>query len=111
MSAQASTRLPAAIGLPILPGMAKDRDEPASRRANKLTAVREDMMISKAELARRAGVSALTVNRIEDGENCRMDTKRKIILALGLKINEMDKVFATEVDQLRTVVADKRRRR
>lgn len=102
--------MPAADGLPILPGMAKDRDDPASRHANKLRALREDMMISKAELARRAGVSALTVNRIEDGENCRMDTKRKIILALGLKLNERDKVFASETDQRSVAVAEKKRR-
>jgi DNA-binding XRE family transcriptional regulator len=63
---------------------------------NKLRAVREDLMISKAELARRAGVSALTIVRIESGEDCRVDTKRKIILALGLKLNEKDKVFSSQ---------------
>lgn len=63
---------------------------------NKLRAVREDLMISKAELARRAGISALTIDRIESGENCRVDTKRKIILALGLKLNEKDKVFSSQ---------------
>ena len=61
---------------------------------NKLREIREDLMISKAELARRAGVSALTIDRIESGENSHVDTKRKIILALGLKLKEKDKVFS-----------------
>ncbi len=49
--------------------------------------------MSKAELARRAGVSVLTVDRIERGSACRLDTKRKIILGLGLKIDDRNKVF------------------
>ena len=35
--------------------------------------------MSKAELARKAGVSSLTIDRIEKGKSCRMETKRKII--------------------------------
>ena len=50
-------------------------------------------MLSKAELARKANVSPLTITRIENGMPCRMDTKRKIILALGLNLSEKDKVF------------------
>ena len=49
--------------------------------------------MSKAELARRAGVSVLTVNRVEKGMPCRMDTKRKIILSLGLQLSDREKVF------------------
>jgi len=52
--------------------------------------------MSKAELARKAGVSPLTVDRIEKGESCRMDTKRKIILALGYSLGERHKVFVNE---------------
>jgi DNA-binding XRE family transcriptional regulator len=40
-------------------------------------------MISRSELARKAGVSALTVGRIEEGRPCRLDTKRRIAKALG----------------------------
>jgi DNA-binding XRE family transcriptional regulator len=50
-------------------------------------------MMSKAELARKAGVSTLTVDRIEAGRPCRLDTKRKILLALGLKVADKDRVF------------------
>ena len=49
--------------------------------------------MSKSELARKAGISVLTVGRIERGEECRMDTMRKIILALGYSIEDKTKVF------------------
>jgi DNA-binding XRE family transcriptional regulator len=49
--------------------------------------------MSKAELAREAHVSPITIARIEKGMPCRMETKRKIILALGLKLTEKDKIF------------------
>ena len=51
------------------------------------------MLLSKSELARKAGISPLTIDRIERGYPCRVDTKRKIIQALGLKISEKNKVF------------------
>ena len=50
-------------------------------------------MMSKAELARKAGLSALTIDRVESGRPCRLDTKRKILLALGLRITDKDQVF------------------
>jgi len=50
-------------------------------------------MMSKAELARKAGLSTLTIDRVESGRPCRLDTKRKILLALGLKVADKDKVF------------------
>ena len=49
--------------------------------------------MSRAELARRAGVSPLTIGRIEKGYSCRLETKRKIILALGYDLSERAKVF------------------
>ena len=61
--------------------------------SNNLKKLREELLISKAELARKAGISALTIDRIEQGKACRMDTKRKIILALGLKLSEKERVF------------------
>jgi DNA-binding XRE family transcriptional regulator len=50
-------------------------------------------MMSKAELARKAGLSSLTIDRVEAGRPCRLDTKRKILLALGLRVSEKDQVF------------------
>ena len=60
---------------------------------NNLKEIRESLMISKAELSRNANISPLTITRIEQGKPCRMETKRKIVLALGLKISDKDKVF------------------
>lgn len=60
---------------------------------NNLKKIRENMLLSKSELARKAGISALTIDRIERGYPCRVDTKRKIIQALGLKLTEKGRVF------------------
>jgi DNA-binding XRE family transcriptional regulator len=60
---------------------------------NMVKSIRESRLMSKSELARKAGVSTLTIDRIERGEKCRMDTKRKIILALGYSIEDKNKVF------------------
>lgn len=60
---------------------------------NYVKKLREQKMMSKAELARLAGVSAVTIDRIERGEDCRMETKRKIILAFGFSLSEKEKVF------------------
>ncbi|HBG45439.1 MAG TPA: XRE family transcriptional regulator [Deltaproteobacteria bacterium] len=60
---------------------------------NNLKKIREGMLLSKSELARKAGVSSLTIDRIERGYACRLETKRKIIYALGLKVTEKGKVF------------------
>ena len=60
---------------------------------NNVQRLREDQLLSKAELARRAGISPLTIDRIEAGKDCRLDTKRKIILGLGMTLAERTKVF------------------
>jgi DNA-binding XRE family transcriptional regulator len=60
---------------------------------NTVKKLREERLMSKAELARLAGVSPITVDRIERGEDCRMETKRKILLALGFSLSEKKKVF------------------
>ncbi|GMU60935.1 MAG: helix-turn-helix transcriptional regulator [Myxococcales bacterium] len=62
-------------------------------RKNRVQRLREERLLSKAELARRSGLSVLTIDRVERGGPCRLDTKRKIILALGLKVSEKDQVF------------------
>ena len=61
--------------------------------SNHIKEIRENLLMSKAELARKAGVSVLTIDRIEKGNSCRLDTKRKIILALGYKVSEKNKIF------------------
>ncbi len=60
---------------------------------NNVMKLREELLMSKAELARKAGLSALTIDRVEHGMPCRMDTKRKILLALGMKLSDKNRVF------------------
>lgn len=74
----------------------REEQERRERMRNNVRRLREDRLLSKAELARRAGVSPLTIDRVESGMPCRMDTKRKIILALGMTIDDKDKVFIKE---------------
>jgi len=50
---------------------------------NPLKTARERLMMSKSELARRAGVSLVTLGRIEEGRPCRLDTKRRVVKVLG----------------------------
>lgn len=49
--------------------------------------------MSKSELAREANVSPITITRIEQGKPCRMETKRKILLALGYGLSDAKKIF------------------
>jgi len=60
---------------------------------NYVREIREKLLLTKAELARKAGISPLTIDRIEKGKSCRIETKRKIILALGYKVTDKGKVF------------------
>lgn len=60
---------------------------------NNVKKIREARMLSKAELARLAGISPLTLDRIEKGKQCRLATKRKILLALGLTIEQKHTLF------------------
>jgi DNA-binding XRE family transcriptional regulator len=63
---------------------------------NNVRKIRTEKMMSKAELARRAGMSTLTIDRVERGMPCRMDTKRKILEALGLKPSDRVLVFGED---------------
>ena len=65
---------------------------------NSLKKIRESLMMSKAELSRKAKISPVTITRIESGMLCRIETKRKIILALGLKNSDKNKVFGEGVE-------------
>ncbi len=66
---------------------------------NHVQRFRENLMMSKAELARKAGLSTLTIDRVEAGRPCRLDTKRKILLALELKVSDKDRVFGASEDE------------
>ncbi|MGH7852657.1 MAG: helix-turn-helix transcriptional regulator [Candidatus Binatia bacterium] len=62
-------------------------------KENNVKRIREARMLSKAELARLAGISPLTLDRIEKGRDCRLATKRKILFALGLTIEQKHTLF------------------
>lgn len=71
---------------------------------NNVQQFRERLMMSKAELARKAGLSTLTIDRLEAGRPCRLDTKRKVLLALGLRVSEKDLLFVADEAVVGTAV-------
>ena len=80
---------------------ATSKQNPRARKTkNNVRKLRTERMMSKAELARRAAVSSLTIDRVERGMPCRMDTKRKILEALGLKPSDRVMIFGDSPDDL-----------
>ena len=74
----------------------KQASKKSAKPANQVREARIERMMSKAELARRAGLSVLTIDRVEKGLDSRMDTKRKILEALGLGLSDRVRVFGEE---------------
>jgi len=62
-------------------------------KPNNVRNIRESKLMSKSELAKAADLSIPTIDRVEKGYSCRMETKRKIIKALGLTLDERNRVF------------------
>jgi len=60
---------------------------------NRVRELRENRLMTQAQLARKARVALRTIHSVEKGMNCRMDTKRKILLALGKRFEDKDQVF------------------
>ena len=60
---------------------------------NRVRELRENRLMTQAQLAKKAKVALRTIHSVEKGMNCRMDTKRKILLALGLSFEDKDQVF------------------
>jgi DNA-binding LacI/PurR family transcriptional regulator len=50
-------------------------------------------MISRMELARRAGIALNTLIRVEERKGCRPETRRRILAALDFTPSEKHKVF------------------
>ena len=63
---------------------------------NRVREIRENRLMTQAQLARKAKVALRTIHSVEKGMNCRMDTKRKILLALGLRFEDKDYVFPSK---------------
>jgi DNA-binding XRE family transcriptional regulator len=63
------------------------------RKHNRVRELREDRLMTQAQLARKARVALRTIHSVEKGMNCRMDTKRKILIALGMRFEDKHQVF------------------
>lgn len=70
-----------------------DTKETQASPMNRVRELRENRLMTQAQLARKAKVALRTIHSVEKGMNCRMDTKRKILLALGMSFEEKDMVF------------------
>jgi DNA-binding XRE family transcriptional regulator len=64
-----------------------------TRQPNRVRELRENRLMTQAQLARKAKVALRTIHSVEKGMNCRMDTKRKILLALGMRFEDKEYVF------------------
>ena len=60
---------------------------------NQVRALREERLMSRDELARRARVSLRTIWSVESGHECRLETKRAILRALGIARSRHRVVF------------------
>jgi len=76
--------------------MTKTSPETKTEQKSRLKEFRENNLISKSELARKAGITLVTLDRIEKGYPCRMATKRKILEALGITPESSEKIFPEE---------------
>ena len=70
-----------------------DHNRSTSIRRNRVRELRENRLMTQAQLARKAKVALRTIHSVEKGMNCRMDTKRKILLALSMRFEDKDHVF------------------
>jgi DNA-binding XRE family transcriptional regulator len=61
-------------------------------KTSSITTLREQRLMSKAELAQVAGVALLTINLIEQGRTCRSQTLHKIIRALGYALADKERI-------------------
>jgi len=69
------------------------QERSGARKRNRVRELREDKLMTQAQLARKARVALRTIHSVEKGMNCRMDTKRKILLALGIPFEQKGEVF------------------
>jgi DNA-binding XRE family transcriptional regulator len=78
-----------------LQGMEQDNGSilQAARKRNRVRELRENKLMTQAQLAKKARVALRTIHSVEKGMNCRMDTKRKILIALGLRFEDKSQVF------------------
>ena len=64
---------------------------------NRVREIREELLLTRGDLARRAGVSLRTVWSVEAGHDCRVETKRAILRALGVSRSRYRDIFPLPV--------------
>jgi len=79
-----------------------DTKESQTTPINRVRELRENRLMTQAQLARKAKVALRTIHSVEKGMNCRMDTKRKILLALGMRFEDKDYVFPPSHGRIHT---------
>ncbi|MDR1037894.1 MAG: helix-turn-helix transcriptional regulator [Deltaproteobacteria bacterium] len=62
-------------------------------KLSRLAEIREQRLMSRAELARKAEISPLTILKIENGQRCRPETARKIIMGLGYNLEDNERLY------------------
>ena len=60
---------------------------------NRVGEVREQRLMTQADLASKARVALRTIQSVEKGMNCRLGTKRKILTGLAFPFEDRDWVF------------------
>ena len=78
-------------------------------QVNNVRKYRETLMMSKTELARKAGLSTLTIDRVESGRPCRLETKRRLLMALGLPMADRRELFDAIAPRMTPQVRDEAR--
>ena len=63
---------------------------------NAVREIRDKLLMNKSELARKAGISPQTLDRVERGKTCRLETKRKILFALGCDLSDKKMIYQEE---------------
>jgi ribosome-binding protein aMBF1 (putative translation factor) len=79
--------------------VAKAAKEKPATQPNNVRKLRQAAMMSKAELARRAGVSPLTIDRVESGCPCRMDSQAEDPRGAGFEARGARAGVRADIDQ------------
>lgn len=67
---------------------------------NRVKKFREELLMTRAELAQKAGLSISTINRIEQGKaHPTLTTIRKILSALGIPPGKRELVFPVKEEK------------
>ncbi len=60
---------------------------------NRLRELRESRLMTQVQLAKKAKVAVRTIQSVEKGMDCRMVTKRKLLYAFDLSLDQMGQLF------------------